>query len=142
MFSADFAGANKERTNKGWRVNMDNTNFLYWLQGFFELNQAGGNIKVLDLDHIECIQRQIVLISKKTAWQSTFITWLDGLFSGAQLQISEGKTYPILTGLTAIIYERLKREIKEAENIIPRNPAKPIQIPMYSERDSYEKRTT
>lgn len=121
---------------------MDNTNFLYWLQGFFELNQAGGNIKVLDLDHIECIQRQIVLISKKTAWQSTFITWLDGLFSGAQLQISEGKTYPILTGLTAIIYERLKREIKEAENIIPRNPAKPIQIPMYSERDSYEKRTT
>jgi hypothetical protein len=55
---------------------MDNTQFCYWLKGYFELS---GNKTYLNKKHLNIVRDHITLVSENVSWVCGFIQWLQGM---------------------------------------------------------------
>jgi len=62
---------------------MKNAEFAYWLQGFFEIQEASGNkVSVVSKEQLNIIRNHLNLTKEADQEYADFILWADGFLTG------------------------------------------------------------
>lgn len=90
---------------------MNNTEFLFWLQGHFELDRDSDS--VLDHTQITVIRDHIKLSEKEEAFSSTFVTGLKALFDLYDRLSSVVEPKQLQLHITRVIRKNLAKQFEK-----------------------------
>jgi hypothetical protein len=90
---------------------VNNTEFLFWLQGYFELTNT--DECVLDENRIQIIRDHITLVEKENAYSSKFITSLKAIFEFYDKVTEIVSPHHFLVALTDLIQSNLQSEFEK-----------------------------
>ena len=110
---------------------MTNDQFLFWLWGWFEINEEDPH--VLDDLQLSTIVDHLKLVKEENSYVSPFVQWLAGVLEAASLFMPPGYEIKPYEKLTNFIYDKLKNEFERKAKTIGNlmdNP-QPTPPPIY-----------
>ncbi len=73
---------------------MDNLQFCYWLQGYFEIGTKNGLGNTnLNKEQLEIVRQHIILVEQENPWTCGFIQWLQGVIDTTRVLTLKSADY-------------------------------------------------